>query len=128
MPLPQRRVLLPGYQQGTGEPLPDNYQVILTMTDKDGQPQELSLVSETTNFSATLGEQDLTFNGTLAVDENGLIHVRYTLGWETALVNNGSTNYKSTSITGSARLKSGQEMIVFHTGTRTAKLSVKKLE
>ncbi len=125
---PRIRALAPGVPQGPSEGLSDNYQLVLTMTDKDGQPQELALVTANTTFSAALGEQGFSFGGTIVAEDDGSVQVNYTLGWSTESVNNGSSNYKTTSIMSSARLKSGQEMVILHTSTRTAKLMVKKLE
>lgn len=127
-PLPRVRSLNPGNSQGPSETLPDNYQLILTMTDKDGQPQELSLVSANTGFAATLGDEGFSFYGTIVADEDGTVRVNYTLTWSTGFVNNGSTNYKTTTIQSSAHLKTGQELVILHTNMHTAKLLVKKLE
>ena len=68
-----RRVVMPqgsGAQQSS-ELLPDNYQITLNITDKDGAPLELSVVVASTQFTAMFGEQSLVFGGNVKVEEAG---------------------------------------------------------
>ena len=122
----QRRLIR---SQAPSDALPDNYQIMLTVTDKDGQPLEISVVVASTQFSATLGEQNLSFSGSFAVEESGSIVVAYVLGWQTAITSNGgNTQYYPSSAQGSVRLTLGEEIQIIRAGPRIAKLSIKKLE
>lgn len=110
------------------ETLADNYQVALTITDKDAAPVEVSVVVASSQFSASLGEQGLTFAGTLTVEESGGVVVAYSLGWESPITVGTGVQYKTSSTQGSVRLKLGEEVNIIRAGGRTARLSVKKLE
>ncbi|HEY8962791.1 MAG TPA: hypothetical protein VIM57_11365 [Luteolibacter sp.] len=114
--------------QSPADALPDNYQVTLTIADKDGQPLEVSLVVAAVQFNTSLGEHGLTFSGNVSLDESGGIVVAYALGWETPVTTGNSTQYKSSATQGSVRLKLGEEVQIIRAGTRTARLSVKSLE
>jgi len=117
----------PGQFQ-TGETLPDNYQVTLTITDKEGQPLEVSVVVASSGFTASLGEQNLNFNGSVTVEEAGIIII-YSLGWQTPVTTgNGNLQFNSSTMQGSVRLKLGEEVPIIRAGSKMAKLSIKKLE
>ena len=114
--------------QSTTKSLPDNYQVTLTITDNDVQPLELSVVVASPQFTASLGEYNLNFTGSVTVEENGII-ITYGLGWHTPEPTvNGSTPFKRSTMQGSVRLKLGEEVQIIRAGSRMARLSIKKLE
>lgn len=109
--------------------LPDNYQVTLTMTDKDGQPIEVSVVVASTRFTASLGDPSLTFSGSVTVDDSGSIMIAYALGWETPIPSGKDTiQFRPSSTQGSVRLKVGEEIQIIRAGSRVARLTIKKLE
>jgi hypothetical protein len=112
--------------QTPGVALADNYQVTLTLTDKNDPPLEVSVVVASSQFTAVHGEQHLNFNGSVTVEESGAIVVAYSLGWQTP-VPAGNGNIQS-STQGSVRLKLGEEVQIIRAGTRIARLSIKKLD
>ncbi len=114
--------------QAPANMLPDNYQVALTITDKDAQPVEVSVVVASTQFTAALGELGLTFSGSVEIEDSGAIMVNYALGWETPINTGNNIQYKTSSTQGSVRLKLGEEVNIIRAGTRTARISIKKLE
>lgn len=125
-----RRVVMP---QGSGalqssELLPDNYQITLNITDKDGTPLELSVVVASTQFTAMFGEQSLGFSGHVKVEESGSIMVTYSLDWQTPVGGAGTTQFVSSRMQGSVRLKLGEEVQIIRAGTRSARLSIQKLD
>lgn len=121
------RVRVPAVEPAT-EALPANYQIALSVTDKDGGTTEVSTVVASSRFSVSLGEPSLTFVGTLAVAEGGEITMNYTLGWETLIAApNTPSQFRSSSVQGTVRLKEGEELIILRAGPRTAKVSVAKL-
>ena len=128
-PVPIRQPMLPG-SQTPADVLPDNYQVALTMTDKDGQPLEVSVVVASTQFTASLSDPSLTFSGSVTVEDSGSIIIAYSLGWETPIpVGDGkSVQFRPSSTRGSVRLKLGEEIQIIRAGPRIARLSIKKLE
>ena len=93
VPQPVSQRVLPSSFQPSATNLPDNYQVTLNITDKDGQqPLEVSVVVASSQFSAQLAEQSLSFSGNMSVEESGGITIGYTLGWQTPVTaNNGSS-------------------------------------
>ena len=125
-PIPIRT--LQRVSQTPTDALPNNYQVALTITDKDGQPVELSVVVASTQFTTSLGEQGLTFSGTIVVEDSGSIIISYALGWESPITVGTNTQYKTSATQGSVRLKLGEEVQIIRAATRTARLSIKKLE
>lgn len=119
----------PRLSQTPADALPDNYQVLLTLTDKDKQPVEVSVVVASTQFNASLGEQNLTFSGFVTIEDSGSMLIAYALGWQTqAPTDNNNVRYQSSEAQGSVRLKPGEEVQIIRAGTRTARLSIKKLE
>ena len=50
------------------------------------------------------------------------------LGWETPINTGNAIQYKTSSTQGSVRLKLGEEVNIIRAGTRTARISIKKLE
>jgi hypothetical protein len=128
-------VLVPGpgatvHVTPPSDALPDNYQLTLTITGKDTEPVEVSVTVASPTFLTAVAEQDLTFGGTVAVEESGAIFVTYSLGWQVAIVQpkNPLQQYKSSNVQGSVRLKLGEEVQIIRAGARTARLSIKKLE
>jgi len=115
--------------QTPGIALPDNYQVTLTLIDKNDPPLEVSVVVASSQFTAMLGEQHLDFNGSVTVEESGAIVIAYRLGWQTPVpANNGNIQFQSSTTQGSVRLKLGEEVQIIRAGTRIARLSIKKLD
>lgn len=130
-PLPRFPVgaIQPGQPPVPSDTLPDNYRVTLIITDKDGQPAEVSVVIASTRFHTLLGEQGLDFDGVLTVEESGSVHIQYALGWATSFQNaNGTTDSRQSTTTGSVRMKLGEEIQILRAGPRVAKLSINKLE
>jgi hypothetical protein len=134
--LPARRALVPGQPpmpgiqpaQNASEPFPNNYQINLAITDKDSPPVELSVVVVSSPFNVSLGEQNVTFTGSMLLEDGGTLLVQYGLGWQTAVnLPNNNVTYHSTSSQGSVRIKPGEEVEIFRAGTRVAKLVIKKL-
>lgn len=124
------RVVMPqgsGAQQSS-DLLPDNYQITLNITDKDGTPLELSVVVASTQFTAMFGEQSLGFSGHVNVEESGSIMVTYSLDWQTPVGGAGTTQFVSSRMQGSVRLKLGEEVQIIRAGTRSARLSIQKLD
>ena len=130
VPVVRQRIMPPqgsGAQQSS-EMLPDNYQVTLTLTDKDGAPLELSVVVASAQFNAMFGEQNLGFGGYVKVEESGGILVSYSLDWQTPVGGAGATQYVPSRMQGSMRLKLGEEVQIIRAGTRSARLSIQKLD
>lgn len=129
-PTSQRRLMVSqgGGAQQSSELLPDNYQVTLNITDKDGTPLELSVVVASAQFTAMFGEQSLGFGGYVKVEESGSLLVSYDLNWQTPAGGPGSTQYVSSRMQGSVRLKLGEEVQIIRAGTRSARLSIQKLD
>lgn len=124
LPRPQRT---PG-QQSDAETLADNYQVTLTISDEDGQPVEVSVVTASQLFSASLAEQNLSFTGVLSVEDSGGIIIDYTLGWQSTVRDGNNAQIQQSSTRASVRLKLGEEVQIIRAGSRAARLSIKKLE
>ncbi|WP_395739882.1 hypothetical protein [Prosthecobacter sp.] len=128
--------IAPGYSAAPTT-LPDNYQITLILTEKgkDGDPLEISLVVASRTFTAVLADSGVNFGGDLTLEESGALLVNYNLGWETPVTTPkanqppqiGGTQYMSSRTTGSVRLKDGEELQILRAGTRTAKLSIRKL-
>jgi hypothetical protein len=126
--LPMRQIQ-PGQPLPSTDTLPDNYQITLTITDKDGQPIEISLVAASTRFNASFAEQGLSLEGLLTIEESGSTIVQYSLGWTTpTAAANGIAQVGSSNMTGSVRLKLGEEIQIIRVASRVARLSIKKLE
>jgi len=81
----------------------------------------------TSHFQMALGEPSLMFAGDFSVEKDGRVVVLYTLGWETRVGVGNNVGMRSSSTKGSVRVKLGEEVQIIRAGTRTAKLSVKKL-
>jgi hypothetical protein len=129
-PAMRQRIIPPqgsGAQQSS-EMLPDNYQITLNITDKDGAPLELSVVVASAQFNAMFGEQSLGFGGYVKVEESGSIMVNYSLDWQTTVGGAGSMQYVPSRMQGSVRLKLGEEVQIIRAGTRSARLSIQKLD
>ena len=119
--------------QGSGaqqsfELLPDNYQSTLNITDKEDTPLELSVVVASAQFTAMFGEQSLGFSGHVNVEESGGIMVTYSLDWQTPVGGAGAKQYVPSRMQGSVRLKLGEEVQIIRAGTRSARLSIQKLD
>jgi len=110
--------------------LPENYQLTLIVSDGPEKPLELSIVTASRRFEASLGEEgNLRFGGTLAPGDSDVMLVSYSLGWATEVTQGqGLLQTKSSGTTGSVRLKVGEEVPIFCAGNRTIRLSIKKLQ
>ena len=126
-PIPIRR-LQPANEQIPADSLPGNFEFKLTITEKDAEPVELSVVVSSTRFTAQLGDPALSFSGTVTLDDSGNLSVSYALGWETMITVNSGVQFKPTSIQGSVRIKPGEEVQIIRAKNRTARLQVKKLD
>jgi hypothetical protein len=113
--------------EAPADSLPENYEVSLTISDKEAEPIELSVVVSSTRFNAQIGEPGTTFSGTINVDEAGTLTMSYAVGWETKITMGNTQQFKTTSIQGSIRLKPGDDVQIIRANNRTARLSVKKL-
>jgi hypothetical protein len=108
---------------------PDNYLLVLTITDKDITPTEVELVVASPSFQATVGEHSLSFSGNIAMAADDRVIVAYQLGWQVPVsTGKGSTQFVASSTQGSVRLKLGEDVQVIRAGTRSARLSIRKLE
>jgi len=129
MPIPNPRPPRPRTADSSDQELPDNYQLTLTVSDDQGKPLELSVVTASRRFEASLGEEgDLRFAGTLAQGDSDAMLVSYSLGWATEMNQGQRVQSKSSAITGSVRLKMGEEVPIFRAGNRIIRLSIKKLQ
>ena len=109
--------------------LPDNYEVTLTITDKNDPPLEVSVVVASPQFLANLAEHHLDFTGTVTVEESGAMVIAYSLGWQTpGPAFNGVVQYQPSTAHGSVRLKLGEEVQIIRAGTRMARLGIRKLD
>ena len=115
------------YSQPAEEALKENYQLCLTITDKEKEPVEISIVVASSPFSATYGEENITFSGNVAAIEAEIL-ISYAIRWEPAgkTLPNGPSS--ASNAQGSVRLKLGEDVQIVRTGTRVARLSMKKLE
>jgi hypothetical protein len=125
---PQQTPPVRAYQASTSA-FPDNYQVMLTVNDKGGQPLELSVVIASKQFNVTIGEQNLNFSGSVSPEEEGGgVVIDYVVGWETSVPSgNGASQFRS-SAQGSVRMKLAEEVQVFRAGSQVARISIKKIE
>jgi hypothetical protein len=105
--------------------LPDNYEVTLTLTEKDRDPVEISIVIASTQFSASVESESLTFAGTLRLEPGSEVALGYQLAWQPPSVGNSSNSPES--VQACVRLKLGQQVQIFRAGARTAKVSIQKL-
>lgn len=123
--------MLPANPHAPATTLPNNYQIMLTITDKDGQPTEVSVVVASARFTATVGEQSLNFQGFITVEEAGTAVIEYALGWDFPRLpdagNPQQNRQTATSMTGSVRLKVGEEVQIIKAASRVARLSIKAL-
>ncbi|MGB8168367.1 MAG: hypothetical protein WCF18_12790 [Chthoniobacteraceae bacterium] len=126
------RPQLPGAGRAPADTLADNYQLTLTLTDKDGPPLEVAVVVASSQFTASLdslGIHNLAFTGTVTVEESGSIVIAYGLGWQTpSTTDNGNIQFHQSNTQGSVRLKLGEEVQIIRAGSRTARLAITKLE
>jgi hypothetical protein len=129
-PIRQRVVSQPGMPMvPTGEVLADNYELRLTITDKDVEPLEVTLVVASPQFKAVVTDKNLNFSGTLAVEESGELMIGYAIGWETPFSGaGGNVQFRTSSMTGSVRLKAGDEVQILRAGTHATRLAIRKVE
>ena len=119
---------IPASGNSVPQALPENYQLTLVLSDEKGQPVELSFVTASDQFQTSLGEQGLSFMGTLTPDGSDGVLVAYALGWQVAVTEGQSTQYKSSSTSGSVRLKMEKEVRIIRVGDRVVRLSIKKFQ
>lgn len=120
------------------EPLPENYILSLTVTDKGRQVNELSIVVATAQFTAAAIDPAETISGTLTVQEDGTVLIRYSLSAQIAVSSqNGqivtpenpatSVQYRNHSVRSSVRLRAGEPVVILKDGTHTYQLALHKL-
>ena len=115
--------------EGVMDAFPDNYLLLLTITDKDAAPTEIELVVASPSFQATVGEHSLTFGGSISMAADDRVIVAYQLGWQVPVsTGKGATQFVTSSTQGSVRLKLGDEVQVIRAGTKSARLSIRKFE
>jgi hypothetical protein len=128
-PVPNRVIQRSG-SDAPATSLPGNYQITLTITDKDTEPLELSVVVASPRFTATTTEQSVNFQGSINIEEAGTALIEYALGWGTPQAQPSiqpPSRASSTSMTGSVRLKLGEEVTIIKAASRVARLSIKPL-
>ena len=136
----------------SGEPLPANYLLTLSVSDKDQPFTELSLVVATADFSTDAVHPidaketvtmpaSLTFTGSISVQEDGSVLIRYLLSYEVAIptnmqttksangeqVTNSSIQFKRSSTQASAKLRLSEPIQILKSGTRTYRLTISRL-
>jgi hypothetical protein len=121
---------IPSNGNNAGPVLTENLQVLLTLSDKDAPPVEISVLTAGTNFTASVADLGLNFTGTIALDEAGTFSLAYSLAWEPAMqqLAGGPPQTKQTTTTGNILAKTGEEVQIFRAGSRTARLVLKKTE
>ena len=128
----QRPMRIVQNQNGTsssGESLGANYQISLSVTAKGAEPLEISLVTESSLFSASGGDPDLNFQGSLVAQESGKMVVTYNVSWQTKVDQaNGNFTWKASLARGSVSIASGESIQIFTLAGKTAKLTLVKLE
>jgi len=113
--------------RSTDETLPKNYEVTLNFVDEDGQPIEVAFIVASKQFNVTLGEQNLSFSGTVNVEDSENIVVAYVLEWKTAIsASNGDAQLVSSAAKNSVHVKLGEEIQIVRVGSRIARLSIKE--
>lgn len=127
-PQVRQRLVPPQPPQTSAENvLPNNYLIALVIAEKD-VASEVNIVTNSRTFVINSGDP-LTFQGNLAVNDNGTYQVSYALGWEVPVpTGNGNIQYRNSSVQGSVVLKDDTELIIYKNGGRTIKLAVKKLD
>lgn len=106
--------------------LSENYAVTLRTTDGDGQPLELTVVTNSTQFDAKPGEQNIQFSGGIYVEETGELFVSYALGWDLLSAVGKEGQIRHSSAQGSVRLKLGEEIQIYKAGAHTIVLGIKQ--
>ncbi len=115
--------------QGVPDVFPDNYALLLTITDKNAASTEIELVVSSPYFQAALGEHNLNFSGSISIADAESAIVTFQLGWQTPVsAGKDPTQLVASNMQGSVRLKMGDEVPVFRAGSKTARLSIRKLE
>ena len=139
IPVPQRRSLVQGE---SAQSLPDNYRITLTVTDKDKQSNELSLVVASPEFAAETIEPSMAFSGTITPEEGGSVLIRYSLAATAAIpcqtmtsispsgkpVTSTSIQYKTSNAHATARLQIGEPLQILKSGGCVYLLSISRLE
>ncbi|MEI6714857.1 MAG: hypothetical protein WCO60_13960, partial [Verrucomicrobiota bacterium] len=114
----------------------DNYLLTVFTTDKDGDLPEVCVVlaapyGEVAQFNVTLGGPGDKIQGLLRIWDAGALTLDYTLGWETRIPNGNMSNTAricESSTKSSVCLNLGEEVQILRVGTRTTRVSIKKLE
>jgi hypothetical protein len=117
-----------GMQSATNV-FPDNYALVLTITDKNAAPAEIELVVASPYFQAALGESNLSFSGSISIADAESAIVTFQLGWQAPVsAGKDSTQLVASNMQGSVRLKMGDDVQVMRAGSKGARLSIRKLE
>jgi hypothetical protein len=120
----------PGGAPTPAPALPENYLLTLTISNAGQVAAELSVVIATADFSASFPDAKPAvnvFSGTVSLETNGSVVVRYTLSLEIPIRPFGPNPQSKSSVTqSSARLLLGQPVQILKTDTRTYLLSITK--
>ena len=120
--------MAPISSENGAEFLPDNYLVKLVVAEKEQAKTELSVVVATTSaFNASALDTTLNFGGSLVPQENGVMLVRYVLSIQVPVTEGPSSNLRSSSCNASVRMRPGETVEIFKSGTMSYKLTVSKL-
>lgn len=128
IPPPPAPPTLSANPQGVTNVFQDNYALVLTITDNKAVPTEIELLVASPSFQATIGEHYLSFAGTISIVDAESAVIAFQLGWQTPVqIGKDSTQLVPSNMQGSVRLKMGDEIQVMRAGSRSARLSIKKL-
>src|SRR5690349_6511395 len=93
----------------SAQALPENYELSLSIADKDAKPTEVSVVVASSKFNVSPGQPSLRFSGDLKIEDSGIMVVAYQLEWEIPVDMGGrGLQFKPASVHGSVRLKLGE--------------------
>ena len=115
--------------QGITNTFQENYALVLTISENKATVTEIELIVASPSFQATVGENRLSFSGSISIADADSAVVTFQLGWQTPLASGkDSTQLVPSNMQGSVRLKMGDEVQLMRAGSRSARLSIKRLE
>ena len=126
--------ILPGQQpvNNTGDPLSENYQLTLTVSDKEKQVANLSLAVGSTTFQATSADPTINFSGSFKPQKNGTLLVQYFLSASIEVTryqqNGSSTSFAQGGSSGTIRLQLDKPITILKDGSRSYILTVSQTE
>jgi hypothetical protein len=86
-----------------------------------------SLVLATETFSASAGDPEVGFSGSVEVLENGVVLLRYNLSLTHVMAPGNGVQYRSGSVQASVRLRPSESVQIFKSGTRSYDLTLEPL-